>query len=266
MDNRPIAIFDSGLGGLTALRALVRQLPGEDFVYFGDTGRVPYGGRSRETLVAFARQNVAFLRGFDPKCIVVACGTISTTALGALRSENKIPLYGVVEPAVAAAAAATQNGKIGVIATRAAVASGAYERALSEAAPGAVVFSAPCPLFVPLVENGRYLPGDPVVDLVVADYLQGMRDAGIDTLILGCTHYPLLSAAITQFLGTGVRLIDSGAACAGAVAASVEAGAAHEGRTRGFVSADVQGFSEMAAIFLDGGRLDSVTQVDIEQY
>lgn len=164
MDDRPIGVFDSGLGGLTTVRELCRLLPEEDIVYFGDTGRVPYGSRSRETIVKYARQDVAFLRTFDLKTIVIACGTVSTTALDVLAAENPIPVLGVVAPAARAAARATRSGSIGLIGTQASIRSGAYERLIRAENPAARVLAQPCPLFVPLVENGRFRPGDVVIE------------------------------------------------------------------------------------------------------
>ena len=192
MDQRPIGVFDSGLGGLTAVRELCRLLPGEDVVYFGDTGRVPYGSRSRETIIKYARQDVAFLRTFDLKAILIACGTVSTTALDVLSAENPIPVMGVVEPAARAAARLTRSGNIGLIGTQTSVRSGAYERAIQAENPAVRVIGQPCPLFVPLVENGRFRPGDIVIETVAAEYLAPLKAAGVDTLVLGCTHYPLL--------------------------------------------------------------------------
>ena len=171
MDTRPIGVFDSGLGGLTAVRELARIMPEEDLVYFGDTGRVPYGGRSRDILVRYARQDVAFLRTFDPKAIVIACGTVSTTALDVLQEENDIPIFGVGAPAAHAAARETRNGRVGLIGTRASIRSGAYERALNHLRPGVRVTARACPLLVPLVENGRFQPGDVVAETVVSEYL-----------------------------------------------------------------------------------------------
>ena len=155
MDNRPIGVFDSGVGGLTAMRQLIRLLPGERFVYFGDTGRVPYGGRSTETLIQYARQDVVFLRSFDPKAIVVACGTVSTVALSLLAEELPLPILGVVEPAARAAAERTKNGRVGVVGTKATIRSGAYERAIRGLTPGIEIVSRACPLLVPLVEKGH---------------------------------------------------------------------------------------------------------------
>ncbi len=211
MDDRPIGVFDSGLGGLTTVRELCRLLPEEDIVYFGDTGRVPYGSRSRETIVKYARQDVAFLRTFDLKTIVIACGTVSTTALDVLAAENPIPVLGVVAPAARAAARATRSGSIGLIGTQASIRSGAYERLIRAENPAARVLAQPCPLFVPLVENGRFRPGDVVIETVAAEYLAPLKEAGVDTLVLGCTHYPLLEKVIGAYMGPEVRLINSGA-------------------------------------------------------
>lgn len=166
MDQRPIGVFDSGSGGLTAVREIRSILPFENIIYFGDTSRVPYGGRSAEILLRYARQDVHFLRSFDVKALLVACGTVSTNALPVLAAENDIPVLGVVKPSCAAAAAATRNKRVGLIATAASVRSGAYERCLA-ALDGAIqVYVKACPLFVPLVENGRFRPGDPVIETV----------------------------------------------------------------------------------------------------
>ena len=191
MDNRPIGVFDSGLGGLTAVKALRRLLPGEDLIYFGDTARVPYGGRSRETLLKYARQDIAFLRSFDLKAVLIACGTVTSTSLDTLRKDNDLPVLGVVEPSCREALAATNNKKIGMIATLASARSGAYERTLKGLDADVQVVSQPCPLFVPLVENGRFRQGDVVIETVAREYLTPLMEAGVDTLILGCTHYPL---------------------------------------------------------------------------
>ena len=207
MDTRPIGVFDSGLGGLTAVRELRRLLPSENIIYFGDTSRVPYGGRSAEILLKYARQDVRFLRTFDIKAILVACGTVSTTALPQLRRESDIPILGVVEPACRRAAAVTRNKRVGLIATAASVRSGAYQRILQELDPDVAVTARACPLFVPLVENGRFRRGDPVIETVAREYLEPLWQEGLDTLILGCTHYPLVSDTIEK-LYPGLPLID----------------------------------------------------------
>ena len=185
MDTRPIGVFDSGLGGLTAVQSLRKILPEEDLVYFGDTARVPYGGRSRETILQYARQDVRFLRSFQPKALVVACGTISTTSLDTLQAENDVPFIGVVEPACRRAVQVTRNKRAGMIATLASVRSGAYEAALRRLDPDVRVFPEACPLFVPLVENGRFRRGDIVAETVAREYLAPLLEQGIDTLILG---------------------------------------------------------------------------------
>ena len=271
MDSRAIGVFDSGLGGLTAVRELSRLLPGENLVYFGDTGRVPYGGRSRETIIKYARQDVAFLRQFDLKAIVIACGTVSTTSLDLLTAENPIPIRGVVGPAVRAALEATRNGKVGLIGTAATIRSGAYERALSTQNPTVEVTARACPLFVPLVENGRTRPGDVVIETVCEEYLQPMKQAGVDTLVLGCTHYPLLTEVIGRCMGEGVKLIDVGAACARDVAGELAAREmlappGREGSCRYYVSDTVEGFSTLASRFLGRDVTGDVERVDIDKY
>ena len=270
MDHRPIGVFDSGLGGLTAVRELRRLLPGEDIIYFGDTGRVPYGSRSREILVRYARQDVAFLRTFDLKAIVVACGTVSTTALEVLVRENDIPVWGVVEPAAQAAAQATRNGRVGLIGTQATIRSGAYERQIAQENPAIQVLTGACPLFVPLVENGRFRPGDIVAETVAAEYLAPMREAGVDTLVLGCTHYPLLMEIIGACMGPEVAPTLMRATCAAAVAERLRAMDALNpggaGESRFYVSDSVEGFSRLASTFLQRDVQEAVTQVDIWKY
>ena len=210
MDHRPIGVFDSGLGGLTAVREIMEVLPGTEIVYFGDTGRVPYGTRSRETIIRYTRQNIRFLKTFHIKALLIACGTASSVALQEVAADEDFPVIGVVESAARKAVRITQNRRIGIIGTRATILSGSYDRLIRALDPQAVTFSAVCPLFVPLVENGRVRPGDPILELAVAEYLTPLRDQGIDTLILGCTHYPIIAEAIGNFMGDGVSLVNSG--------------------------------------------------------
>ncbi len=270
MDQRPIGVFDSGLGGLTALRELRRILPREDLIYFGDTGRVPYGTKGRETILRYARQDVAFLRSFDLKAIVVACGTVSANALAELTAENDLPIFGVVEAAAQAAVRAASNGRVGLIGTSASIRSGAYEREIAKLDSAVAVTSRACPLFVPLVENGRFRPGDKVVELVVEEYLAPVKAAEVDALVLGCTHYPLLADAIGAFMGPGVALIDTGAVCAGHAAQTLgESGLLAErdrGFCRYFVSDSTQDFARLASVFLGETVRDSVERVEIEKY
>ena len=271
MDTRPIGVFDSGLGGLTALRELARIMPEEDLIYFGDTGRVPYGSRSKDILVKYARQDVSFLHTFNPKAIVIACGTVSATALDVLREENDIPVFGVVEPAVRAAAQLTKNGKVGLIGTKASIRSGAYERALDALRPGMAITAQACPLLVHLVENGRFRPGDIVAETVVSEYLAPVKAAGVDTLILGCTHYPLLREVIGAYMGPDVTLVDAGEQCARWVKQQLEwNGLRNErpgaGRHRYYVSDSTEGFSSLASIFLGEDVAGEVEQIEITAY
>ena len=212
MDERPIGVFDSGLGGLTAVREIRSILPFENIIYFGDTSRVPYGGRSREILLKYARQDVHFLRSFDIKALLVACGTVSSNVLPDLQRESDLPILGVVEPVCRKALAVTRNKRVGLIATAASVRSGAYERTIAAMDGGVTVIARACPLFVPLVEAGYVDHSEEekqqVTRLVIAQYLTEVRDAGVDTLILGCTHYPLLKTMIGEFMGQSVTLVD----------------------------------------------------------
>ncbi len=203
----PIAVFDSGVGGLTVARALAAALPAEDLIYLGDTARVPYGPKSAATVKRFAGECVAFLLHFRPKLVIIACNTASATALDYLRDKVDVPLVGVIEPGARAAAAATKRKRVGVIGTRATVASGAYARAVGALEPAVEVFAHACPLFVPLVEEGR-IKG-PIVEAVAAEYLRPLAAREVDTLILGCTHYPVLRPVIQKVVGGGVTLIDS---------------------------------------------------------
>jgi len=270
MDNRPIGVFDSGLGGLTTVRQLRRLLPHEKIVYFGDTGRVPYGTKSRQTLMKYTRQDIRFLLQFDPKAIVVACNSADTVR-GAVAPEFSLPILGVVESAAKAAATASRNGRIGLIATQATIRSGVYEPVLHALRPEAELYKKACPLFVPLVENGRTEPGDQVLELVVEEYLQGLKDWGCDTLILGCTHYPLLKRVIGEFLGQQTRLIDSGAEAAKALADYLEeqalrADRQEPGACQYYVSDSTEGFAETAGQFLGMDLDGAVEQVEIGSY
>ena len=203
----PIGVFDSGIGGLTVVRELIRQLPHESIIYFGDTARVPYGPKSPDTVLRYSREVVSFLEKQGIKALVVACNTATAHALPALREEFALPIVGVIEPGARAAAAATRTGRIGVIGTAGTVKSGAYETEIRRIRPDAVVISRPCPLFVPLVEEGWL--DDEATQLIATQYLGPIADAHTDTLVLGCTHYPLLKRVIGKVVGRDVRLIDS---------------------------------------------------------
>ena len=216
-DPRPIGVFDSGLGGLTAVREIFRQLPHESVIYFGDTARLPYGNKSRETVTRFSLEITSFLVRRNVKCVVVACNTASSHALEALKARWELPVIGVIEPAARAAVAVSPHGRIGVVGTLATVGSQAYALALSKLAAGAAVLQRACPLFVPLVEEGWL--DHPVTRLVADEYLAELRAANLESLILGCTHYPLLAPLLGEIMGPAVTLIDSGAEAARATAA-----------------------------------------------
>ena len=270
MDNRPVGVFDSGLGGLTAVRKIRSILPSEHIIYFGDTSRVPYGGRSRETLLKYARQDVRFLRSFDIKAIVVACGTVSTTCLPQLKAESDLPVLGVVEPACRRAVAVTQSRHVGLIATAASIRSGAYEQIIHALDPQVQVTARACPLFVPLVENGRTARGDVVIETVAREYLQPMQDIGIDTLILGCTHYPLLMDLIGAIMGPGVTLIDTGEEAAWELKRTLKAENLLADRARGtttlYASDQPEDFGALAGRFLREELREPVLKVDIDRY
>ena len=217
---KPIGVFDSGIGGLTVVRALRELLPNETIFYLGDTARVPYGGRSAATVERYSLEITGMLLTENCKTIVVACNTASALALPKLEATTPVPVTGVIRPGAQAAVAATRNGHIGVIGTRATIKSGAYERALRALDPAVGVSARACPLFVPLIEEG-WLESE-ITDQVVRQYLTPLVEEGVDTLVLGCTHYPLLREAIGRFLGQSVTLVDSAQNCATAVAQLLE--------------------------------------------
>lgn len=265
MDKRAIGVFDSGLGGLTAVRRLHALMPQENIIYFGDTGRVPYGTRGRDIITKYARQDVAFLRQYDLKSIIIACNTVSAIALDLLSEENDIPIIGAVEPACRRAMTMTQTGRVGVIGTAATIRSGAYEKYLHKKDGTLDLFTQACPLFVPLVENGRVHRGDVVIETVVKEYLTPLKDAGVDTLILGCTHYPLLEEVIGDFMGPDVTLIDSGAEAANLASTQFDPNEG-TGTTQYFVSDDPQGFDQLAELFLQEKVDVGAELVDISRY
>ena len=212
----PIGVFDSGIGGLTVVHELMRQLPHESIIYFGDTARVPYGPKSPDTVRRYSREISAYLVDQGVKAVVVACNTATAHGLGALREELPLPVVGVVEPGARAAVAASHGQAIGVIGTAGTISSGAYDRAIRDLLPAARIVARSCPLFVPLVEEG-WTTGE-VARLVAHEYLDPIRDEGIDALVLGCTHYPLLKPLLSEIVGADVRLIDSAQETAGETA------------------------------------------------
>lgn len=272
-DKRPIGIFDSGVGGLTVAREVFRLLPQEHVVYFGDVGRTPYGGRSKEIITHFTRQDLTFLMEQDVKFIICACNTVSSVALEDVQKDYKMEMIGVIEPGARAAVERSNSGRIGVIGTQATINSNAYARVIHKIDPKMKVFSLACPLFVPLAEEG-YIEKE-ATHLIARDYLQTMLDVDIDTLVLGCTHYPLLRDVISGVMGEKVTLIESGEVIAKVVYRYL---ADHEllnpqssqnptprGEQKFFVSDVPDKFTNLASRFL-GKPVEKVTRVDISEY
>ncbi len=262
--DRPIGVFDSGVGGLTVLRELVRTLPQERFVYFGDTARVPYGTKSRETVTRYAIEiaNHLIVR-HDIKMLVVACNTASSLSLPVLRKIYKIPVVGMVDPCVRRAAALQRHASIGVIGTSGTIRSGAYDEALKVAIPGAAVRSLACPLFVSLVEEG--ITAGVIAQAVVTEYLEPFRRQPPDSLILGCTHYPVLKEPIRELLGDGVTLIDSGEEAAHVVdillsESDLKWRGERGGEVRFLVTDDPERFAAVGERFY-GGRMETVERI-----
>lgn len=252
-----IGVFDSGVGGLTCVKELIRLMPHEDIVYLGDTARVPYGTRSRETIADYARQDIRFMERHNVKLLLVACGTVSAV----MQSEpifdgSGISCYsGVIIPAADAACSATVNKKIGVIATPATIRSGCYEFEITRQRPDISVYSNACPMLVPLAENGYTAPGCAPAEFFIAEYLAPLKEQGVDTLIMGCTHYPLFEDVIRQYMGDGVTLISSGGATAQMAFEALKAQNAlkpdsHEGRAELYCTDSVQLFKENVSRFL----------------
>ena len=202
----PIGVFDSGVGGLTVVREIMRQIPNEKIIYFGDTARVSYGSKSKDTVTRFSEQIVRFLRTFQVKTIVVACNTASAYALDELEEDADIPVMGVLKPGAKAAVEATRNGRVGVIGTEATIGSGMYSKYIKELSKNVTIYGKACPLFVPLIEEGLW--EDPVTDEIAGRYLAELIDIDIDTLILGCTHYPLIRSTLGRLVGGRVSLVN----------------------------------------------------------
>ncbi len=257
-------IFDSGLGGLSALKEAKRLMPRSDIIYFGDTGRVPYGSRSREIIIKYALQDMRFLLTYNVDAVLVACGTVSSTALDTLRAIYDIPILGVVDAASETAVKATKNGKIGVIATGATILSHSFENKIHSIDRSIEVTSTACPLLVSLVENGYTGADNPVTLHVLNDYLGDIRASGADTLILGCTHFPLIADAIANVL-PGVTLVNSGAEAAKALSKVVKR-TDEKGEIRYFVSDNPHNFKELASLFLEEDIGGATEKIDIEKY
>lgn len=255
MDNRYIGVFDSGLGGLTVVRELMHILPDENIVYFGDTGRVPYGTRSDETIIKYVTDDIRFLLKQNIKLIVCACGTASSVALEVVAPRFDVPIIGVVAPAAERAALSSKNGRIGVLGTPGTINSRKYEFSILARRPEARVFSVACPLFVPLVENGH--TNTQVTRLVADEYLAPLKDKDLDTIVLGCTHYPLLKECIRDIMGEGIQLINPGEETARITAALLESEGMLSGAPLGdkqykfFVTDSPGSFSRLGGMFLN---------------
>ena len=258
-----IGIFDSGVGGLTVVHALLEALPREHLIYLGDTARYPYGTKSAETVTRYSIENVEFLVARGIKLLVVACNSASAVALAALEARFRVPIVGVIEPGARAAVARTRNGRVGVIGTEATIASGAYTEALRALRPDLEIYTRPCPLLVPLAEEG-WVEG-PIPRGVVETYLASMQKSGVDTLVLGCTHYPLLRPVVAEVMGETVGLVDSAEETTREVAALLEArGLARRrgsGSTSFFVTDVPDRFVRIGQRFL-GARVESAVRLE----
>lgn len=268
MDNRPVGVFDSGIGGLTVVKEIMRILPNEDIVYFGDTARVPYGAKSPETITKFAFQDTRFLVGKDVKAIVIACNTASALALEAVQTGFDIPVIGVIKPGAHASVRTTKSGKIGIIGTEGTIGSKAYEKSIGRLYPEAELLGVPCPLFVPIVEEGW---ADTKVSYLVAEeYLSSFREAKVDTLVMGCTHYPLLSKVVGDVMGPDVALINPAEETAIELKEILmEKGLQNSSDNKPhysyFVSDNPDKFSRVGSNFLNR-EISNIQKIDIERY
>lgn len=260
---KTIGVFDSGVGGLTVLRAIHRALPGYDTAYLGDTARVPYGTRSAETVVRYALNAARFLTSREELgVLVIACNTASAVAVEAVQKQVSVPVIGVIEPTARRAAELSRGGRIGVIGTRGTIISGAYQRAVSALSPSAEIFAAACPLFVPLAEEGWTSADDPIALATAKRYLEPLLSRSIDTLILGCTHYPLLEGVIRSVAGPQVMLADAAEAVASSLAASLNWASSGEPLRRYYVTDLPKGFEAVATRFL-GSQIGAPVEVDL---
>ena len=263
---KPIGVFDSGIGGLTVVKRIASTLPQENIIYFGDTARVPYGSKSNSTVIEYALQDAKFLINKNVKAIVVACNTVSSIALKELRNNFNVPIIGMIEPGAKSAVKETKNGLIGVIGTRATINNKAYSKEINIIEPDIKVFEKPCPLFVPLAEEGWV--NHKATYEIAEEYLKELRDLKIDTLVLGCTHYPILAKVIQEVIGENVKLIDSGIASAEVVNKELDRLDLHsnkysQGDQDFFVSDIPVKFKEVAELFL-GREVNQIQKVDLE--
>lgn len=267
MDERPIGVFDSGIGGLTVVKEIMRILPQENIIYFGDTARVPYGNKSPETITKFAMQNARFLISKGVKAIVIACNTASAFSIREIQENFNIPVLGVINAGATAAVNSTSNGKIGIIGTEGTIGSRAYEKVMKRLNSDVEIYGYPCPLFVPIVEEGW--ADTKVSHLIAEEYLKGFKEAEIDTLVMGCTHYPLLKNVVASIMGSNVTLINPAKETAIELKEILQLN--HIGNNNGsavyeyYVSDNPDKFSRVGSNFLTK-EINNINKIDIEKY
>jgi len=268
MRNRPIGIFDSGFGGLTALKRLRELMPDEDIIYFADSGRMPYGGRSEAELRCIARQNMEFLKGFDAKLIIAACGTLSSVAEDVLQSQG-LPVIGVMRPGIERLARLPGEGPLGIIATAASIHSGRFKAELKKLCPDREIIDIACPRFVPLIEGGHCSSGDALLDEAVAEHLAPMQGRGMNGLLLGCTHYGIISDSIHAFLGDALPLVSASGSAAEEAAAFLrkEQLCGGSGRLKLYTSGNRDEFYSFASAFLGTGdfELEALPPMEVRE-
>ncbi len=267
MNRKPIGVFDSGLGGLTVLKELHKALPNEDLIYFGDNGRTPYGTKSKETVIKYTHQDINFLLKQDVKMIVIACNTVSACSYDIVTKEYDIPIIEVVGPGARAAVRNTREKHIGVIATPATIGSGVYEKAIKDILPDAVCSNKACPMFVPLVEEGWW--DNEITEAVAEKYLGEMKQDGVDTLVLGCTHYPMLTKVLGRVMGDNVTLINSASVVAEEAAEKIKEmnlanDKEHLGKIKYFTSDSAEKFKTLAVNFMNE-EIDNAEKIYIEK-
>lgn len=265
---KPIGVFDSGVGGLTVVKEIMNILPNEDIIYFGDTARVPYGNKSKDIIVKFSLQISRFLETKNVKAIVIACNTASAFALDAVREKFDIPIIGVISAGAIAAVRNTKNNKVGIIGTEGTVSSGAYYKKIKAIKEDLEIYSTPCPLFVPIVEEGW--SEKEVSYMIAKEYLEGMKSKNIDTLVMGCTHYPLLNNVVQNVMGDGVTLINPARETALELkdiltANNIENSFEHRGNHKYFVSDNANKFIKVGENFLNQ-KIEDISEIDIEKY
>ena len=265
MNNRYIGIFDSGVGGLTVVKSILDSMPNENIIYFGDTAHVPYGTRTKDDIIRLALNNADFLSSFDIKAIVIACNTVDSNAHNIIEDAYTVPVFGIIEPAAKKAVKATRNGKIGVIATNATIDSGAYEQNIKRLKPDAEVFSVACPKLVPLIEQCKFRKGDTEIEEALEEYLLPLKSKGIDTLVLGCTHYPLIKNIAAEILPDAV-MVSSSDAETEALRVALEKDNLFNSEKgsdiKFFVSGDTDIFGKTAKVFM-GDLFDKAEHVEV---